>query len=305
MQDKSSLQEGALSRLPQTAEVVPVSAVAGSAMGEGMLAKHPLLFYFLIALGWSWTYVLLVQVYLRVPVTTWTQLPVLLGPTLAAFIMSYATEGKAGVQQLLKSYVQWCVGVGWYLFALVGIPLIYILGCVVLAAAISSYRSYQPVALSDWLNYPLLFALVTFVGGPFLEEPGWRGYALPRLQEKYGPLPATLLLGFLWAAWHYPQYLVPEWAAQNGGLNIASFSIFTLSVMTFSIILTWFYNVTKGSVLLAILLHSSINTFSVYAPKMFPAQAETQWNGLISFGATALLMLILTKGRLGYTRPED
>jgi uncharacterized protein len=60
---------------------------------------------------------------------------------------------------------------------------------------------------------------VILVGGPLLEEPGWRGFALPRLQEKFGPLAGTIVLGLLWAAWHYPHYLMADWAAQNGGFK--------------------------------------------------------------------------------------
>jgi membrane protease YdiL (CAAX protease family) len=145
-----------------------------------------------------------------------------------------------------------------------------------------------------------MFVLTLLLGGPLLEEQGWRGFALPQLQEKYGPLGGTLLLGILWAAWHYPQYLLPEWAAQNGGLNFASVTIFTLCVLVMNIILTWVFNHTRSSLLLVILLHSSLDTFQGEIARMFPAQARTEWNALIGFGIIALLIILLTRGRLGY-----
>jgi membrane protease YdiL (CAAX protease family) len=195
--------------------------------------------------------------------------------------------------------VLWRVPFAWYLFALLGIPAVYVLGTVFLPGAISSF---DPLTPEKWLSYVWLFPLVIVVGGPLLEEIGWRGFALPRLEAKYGPLIGTLVLGLLWAAWHYPQYLMPEWAAQNGGFNVKAVTIFTIAVVPIAILLTWVFNNTRGSLLLAILAHASINTFSVFIDQIFPAQAGSQVGGMIGFGVAALLIVVLTKGRLGYDR---
>jgi membrane protease YdiL (CAAX protease family) len=76
--------------------------------------------------------------------------------------------------------------------------------------------SFDPLTPAKWLSYLWLFPLVIVVGGPLFEEIGWRGFALPRLEQQWGPLGGTVILGLLWAAWHYPQYLMADWAAQNG-----------------------------------------------------------------------------------------
>jgi membrane protease YdiL (CAAX protease family) len=96
--------------------------------------------------------------------------------------------------------------------------------------------------------------------------------------------------------------MMPDWAAQNGGFTAKSVAVYTLSVIPLTVILTFVFNNTRGSLLLAILTHASINTFSVYVIQMFPAQAESQIFGIVGFGAAAVLVIVLTRGRLGYDR---
>jgi membrane protease YdiL (CAAX protease family) len=112
--------------------------------------------------------------------------------------------------------------------------------------------------------------LTLLTGGPLFEEPGWRGFALPRLQDRYGPLVGTLILGLLWAVWHLPFYFIPGWADLNGGLSLASLSVFGLSALAIAIILTWVFDHTRGSLLLAMLVHASLNTFRGYGNRLFP-----------------------------------
>jgi uncharacterized protein len=263
-----------------------------------LLRRFPLSFYFIIALAISWAVVATV-VGLGLRSNALTIVAITAGPALSALVMTFACEGGLGVLRLLKRLVLWRVPAIWYLFALVGIPAIYILGTAILPGAVPSF---DPLTARQWLSYLWLFVLVIFVGGPLLEEIGWRGFALPRLEAKFGPLAGTLVLGLLWAAWHYPQYLMPEWAAQNGGFNFEGVSIFTLAVLPIAIILSWVFNNTKGSLLLAILAHASINTFSAYIGPIFPAQAGSELGGLIGFGIAAVLIIVLTRGRLGYDR---
>lgn len=264
---------------------------------QGALRQRPLLFYFLIAFGFTWTYVLVVLVLLRVPLNLWTSIPTISGPTVAGFIMTAVTEGKSGIRRLLQRFVLWRVNIVWYLLVLVGIPIVFVLGTIILPGALASF---QALPLNSWLLYPVTFVLVVLVGGPLLEEPGWRGFALPRLERQWGPLGGSLILGILWATWHFPQYLLPVWAAQNGGLHLSSISVFTLAAIAFTMIITWVFNHTRGSLLIAILLHASIDTFDTYNVQLFPAQAGSQTGALIGFSITALVIVVLTRGRLGY-----
>jgi membrane protease YdiL (CAAX protease family) len=263
-----------------------------------LLSKFPLTSYFIIALVFSWAVVLIVLIgYL--PENFLAVVPITLGPTVAAVVMTTVTEGRDGIRRLLARFVLWKVDFVWYLFIFLGIPLVFILGTVFLPGAAASF---DHLSATTWLSYLWKFPLVLAVGGPLFEEPGWRGFALARLQAKWGPLAGTLILGFLWAAWHYPQYLMPGWAAQNGGFNVRAVAVFTLSVVLLTIVMSWVFNNTRGSLLIAILLHASINTFSIYIGPMFPAQATSQVNLFVGFGALALLIVLLTRGRLGYDR---
>jgi membrane protease YdiL (CAAX protease family) len=153
------------------------------------------------------------------------------------------------------------------------------------------------------LGYLFSFALVTVLGGPLLEEGGWRGFALPRMERLHGPLLASLILGVLWALWHLPEFLVSSWTASMGGGGILSIILFTLGAITFTIVITWVFNNTRASLLLAILVHSSIDTFGGTLAAIFPAKAVTSpFPYLISFGAVAVVLIVLTRGRLDYQR---
>jgi uncharacterized protein len=262
------------------------------------LARFPLTAFFIVAVLISWV-VVLVVVRLGLPATMWTIVAITLGPTVAAIVMTAVLEGAEGVRRLLGPLILWRVDPIWYAFVLLGVPLVFILGTVFLPGAASSF---DPLTPAKWSEYLWLFPLVILVGGPLFEETGWRGFALPRLERKFGPLISTIVLSLIWASWHYPQYMIPEWAAQNGGFNLRAVTVFTLAVLPMTVLLTWVFNNTRGSLLLAILPHASINTFSVYIVQLFPAQATSQINGFIGFGTAALLILILTRGRLSYDR---
>lgn len=120
----------------------------------------------------------------------------LLGPTLSGLIMTAVTEGRPGIGQLLRRIVRWRVGLRWYLFTLVGLPILMVLGTIIRPAALESLDiSTQPFTLA----YLKAFVSMIIIGGPLFEEPGWSGFAQPRLQRLYGPFVGGLLLGSLWA----------------------------------------------------------------------------------------------------------
>lgn len=129
------------------------------------------------------------------------------GPSLAAFVMTGVTEGKEGLRRFIERIVQWRVGIQWYLFVLIGIPVIMSLGTVVLPGIWQSFKPFEnPV--SGLLSYLVFYVYpALLIGGPLFEKPGWRGFALPRLQRRFGPMAASLMLGVLWAFWHAPIWL--------------------------------------------------------------------------------------------------
>src|SRR5215217_6181224 len=169
---------------------------------KGLLARHPLVFFFIIAYAGTWLlelpYVLSEDgsglLPYSSPLLTWVLMPasVFLGPTLAAFIMTGITEGRAGVRR----FVLWRVGFRWYVFAFVGIPVIAVLSVVVIPGVLGSFQGLGALAPLSVLG---VFVYVFFLGGALGEEPGWRGFALPRLQSLHGPLLGSLILGPLGA----------------------------------------------------------------------------------------------------------
>jgi membrane protease YdiL (CAAX protease family) len=223
-----------------------------------------------------------------------------LGPLFSAFLVTSITQGKDGLRVWRARLFRWGVGGRWYAFALVGIPALLVLGSLPLAR-IHSF----PVSL-------LLAYVVQLVGQTIFtgvaEEPGWRDFALPRLQSRYGPLPGTLILAAVWVGWHIPLFFT-DWASGFGGGSLRSFGIFALTGLVLSVIITWTFNHTNESLPVAMLVHVSYNTFqSVASPAIFPTlgNLETLTAPAIGGGVLAVLIVILTRGRLGYrTRPAQ
>jgi membrane protease YdiL (CAAX protease family) len=225
---------------------------------------------------------------------------ILAGPTLAGLIMTVSTEGREGIRRLLHRIVLWRVGLGWYLFALIGIPVVMALGTLILPGGLASFGS---LGLGYVLTYLALFPLIIVLGGPLFEEVGWRGYALPRLQPLHGPLVGTLILGLLWALWHLPQFLIPSWAEASGGRGFLAIVKFVLIAIAFAIVTTWVFNNTKGSVFLAILVHTSIDAFSIPMGELF-SPSEVANSLLLSFLVLVVVLVVLTRGRLGYQQSQ-
>jgi membrane protease YdiL (CAAX protease family) len=274
---------------------------------KNLLARYPLTSFFLMAFAFSWIvwspWVLSEDGVGLLPYQLsgltkglLSAAAILLGPTLSAFIMTGITEGREGIRRLLHRIVLWRVGLRWYLFALIGIPVVMALGTVILPGDLSSLLGLGPGYV---LTYLSTYVLVVILGGPLFEEPGWRGFALPRLQPLHGPLVGTLILGLLWGLWHLPEFLVPAWAESSGGSSLLAIVKFVLIAISFAIVTTWVFNNTKGSVFMAILVHASIDTFSIPVGGLGSPSAVGN-SILLSFGVLALVLVVLTRGRLGY-----
>jgi membrane protease YdiL (CAAX protease family) len=236
----------------------------------------------------------------------WVLLLTLVGPTLAAFLMTAVTEGRAGILHLLRRYVLWRAGISWYLVVLLGVPALMLITYLTLPGALSAF--HLP-GLSFWSTYLIGYLTTLVFLGPLGEEPGWRGFALPRLQQRSGPLVGSLLLGVLWSLWHLPLFLfVPGYHGAGTGFAgiLGPFVVFVIFIIALTYIFTWVFNNTRGSLLLAILLHASINTaYTFMLPKLFPSLPVTPLVGLstyIVFVVVALLVIAATQGRLSYQR---
>jgi len=276
------------------------------------MRQHPLFSFFFMAYAFSW--ITLIPYIL----SQWNVLPNIpffqiffvlnpfVGPTLSAYIMNRITEGKAGLLNMRKRLRLLKVGWHWYAFILLGIPVMMLLGIIILPGALASFLGLPSSFL---ITYIIYFIAIFFGGGPLGEEIGWRGFALPRMQTRYGALRATILLGILWTFWHLPHFLT---TSQRGGPGFSSsifyinLPIFFLLVMSITVIMTWVFNHTKGSIFIAILLHASINTFGmVVSLYSAPIVTSTDLPIAIGLGALAIAILIFTRGKLGYQTDTD
>jgi uncharacterized protein len=181
---------------------------------------------------------------------------------LPAFVLSIALYSSPEVRHQLSTLVKPKGDLGYYLLAVVLFPLLWGLGIFITRALGMEVRPLRyPSAGIGLVGMILRDLCYTLFYTGFSEEPGWRGYALPRLQARWSPLSASLILGVLWAVWHAP--------ARLGGFEAKS-AVDTIVewvfVILISIILTWLYNRTQQSLLSTVLLHSAMNVTSHVLP---------------------------------------
>lgn len=291
------------------------SKTASRSLGQ-LLREHPLFSFFFLSYAFSWI------ISLPYVLSIWGVMPgnymlglifkQWVGPALAGIVMTLLIEGKAGLRTFRRRWWQWRAGWQWYLFILLGVPGLILLGIVIQPGALAHFEGLPPHLL---MNYLVYFVIVFFgVGLP--EEIGWRGFALPRMQPRYGPLRATLLLGVLWAGWHLLFFLMPDHGGGPGtdpAALLKNFSIFFVMVMAMSIVFTWVFNHTRGSVFIASLVHTAIDVPQlVWVPLFLQVGTSNSTSGetgldlalLVTFGVLALLIVLLTRGRLGYQPGE-
>jgi membrane protease YdiL (CAAX protease family) len=179
---------------------------------------------------------------------------------LPAFVVSSFFSPIPGIKNLLATYIRPRGASGYYLLALVLFPIIWLLGTIVSRALGMETQVSNYLTLDiEFVVTIIFFFLMNFIHGGLSEEPGWRGFALPRLQVKFSPLVASLILGVFWAVWHAP--------ARFGGVAAMSLEdtlINFMIIVLVTVIFTWFYNKTKGSILAPALVHASMNTTGAF-----------------------------------------
>lgn len=193
---------------------------------------------------------------------------VLLGvfaPSLVALSLTARAEGAAGVRALLRRVVQWRVAARWYLFAVTYVALIKLFVALVHRLAAGRWPRF---GTEPW--YVVLAAIAFSTPFQAGEEVGWRGYALPKLAQRFGLALASIRLGLLWAFWHLPQFFIPE--ADTYG---QSFIVFVLQVTALSVAIAWLFVRSHGSVLLTMLMHSAVNNSKDIVPSATPGASNT------------------------------
>lgn len=265
------------------------------------ITEHRLASFLLVTYAFTWT----VQgaISLAGLEASWTQSILIgfgaFGPPVGAAVVVWASGGslRAWIGQLFK----WRIGARWWALA-VGVPLVLL--------AIGSALFIVAGGPVDFGSFPFpgiyLFAMAWgIVWGGGQEELGWRGFMLPVLQERYSALVSSVFVGIAWAGWHLPLFLNAN--TTHGGWPLSQQVIWLVTILAGSILWTWMYNGTGGSVLAVAVFHAGINAMGIFHPAdmaaLFPGGVPDPWlnllaevTGAIPLVALAVLIVVLRGG---------
>ena len=255
-------------------------------------AGHPdaLFAFFLLAFAWSWSCWLLSPLLKAGTPMVATALGLIggFGPSLAAVAVVTHQGGWVGLGRWLKRCLRWRVGWRW-----IALAFFFPAACMALAGSVhmalggtlpdSPASGHVALAAAN-------FILVFLVGGPLGEEFGWRGYAVPVMQRRWGWRVSSLVLGSVWALWHLPLFYSADTAQSHLPMGW-----YALSVIASSILFSWLYNRTEGSVLPVLMLHTAVNAWTLVIPVMVMPDGSNLrpfklMVGILVF--TALLLLL-------------
>jgi membrane protease YdiL (CAAX protease family) len=236
---------------------------------SSLISRYPLTSFVAINYAISWTflypaYQLLLHSHGGFPPLALIGLIGAYGPSIAAVIVVAALQGRAGVGELFRKFLQWRVAARWYVFALL-VPIgIYL-------AAVLLQRPGHADIRQGLMGIPLAI-IVALPFGPLAEELGWRGFFLPELLRRYSPLKSTLIVGSVWSAWHLASFSFPG-AAIPSYLHVNAYSVFLFfcDITTLSFIFTFVFRRTGGSVLLAVLVHLAFDARDNMINAFFPS----------------------------------
>jgi uncharacterized protein len=267
----------------QTAEVNGNSATAPTSGFRAFVRRRELVIFFVLSYLIAWS---------TLPIGTF----IAFSPLVSAIVVVLIAEGLPGLARLGRRVIRWRVNWIWYAAA-IGLPLlVHAVGTglnMAAGAPAPLLGQFQP-----WYTLFLVFGLgmVNPLEGPLGEEPGWRGFALPRLQSKWSPLASTALLGLLITGWHLPLVFMPQF-------DLSLPDVATTVAVTFWY--SWLFNRTGGSVLLTLIAH--VTEGSVNFQGLWPAGPDadrTTWTWLITWALLVVALLIFDR-KSWRTAPES
>ena len=270
--------------VPQPSQFRPTAARAADDLGVGReaasgLGRHPLLCFSVLTLVLSW-----------LPLIPYAlgafPAPVLAcGPFLAAIITAGVVGGRRGLRTYFRRLIRWRVGVVWYVVAflapVVGWAIVAYVN-VLLGAAPPSLA--QLAGWSSIVTATLIFLVNPFTGA--WEEPGWRGYALPLLMRRQSALVASAVLGVMWTFWHVPLFLTGLIPWPDGAV-----------VFPLTFVFTAIYLRTGGSVLIAFVLHASINGAGAFFVGLFTGDDRVRMYWIMAALCTVFAIVIIVVSR--------
>ncbi|MCX7975627.1 MAG: CPBP family intramembrane metalloprotease [Bellilinea sp.] len=180
--------------------------------------------------------------------------PAAFGPLVAALLVTFGEQGGKGVLAFLKRAFVLRFPKIWLVISVL-LPMVIFGGAVWLSILVGA-RSPDLSVLSNPPFALIGFFVILLTSGPLQEEFGWRGYALPRLQTRFSPLVSGVILGFCWWIWHLPAVFIPSRFMAN---NPIVFTALGIVIILTSLLFTWVFNHTNGSLLTALLFHTAMN----------------------------------------------
>ncbi|WP_265110011.1 CPBP family intramembrane glutamic endopeptidase [Halosolutus halophilus] len=250
---------------------------------------HPVAAFFMGAYAYTWI-VSAPAAFMEESWTPWILIYVgSFGPPVSAAVVTWlrGDDVRAWAHQI----VRWRVGWPWWVAAF-GLPVAIVAVTTVVLVVIGG-----PVDLDQPLQSPVLIAIVFLFGltvsGGLNEEPGWRGFAQPYLNDRYSALTASLIIGVVWAGWHLPYFFIP--ITPQSGFTLANQIGWFFGIVLLSIILAWSYNNT-GSVLIAMVLHAMVNTADILlplAPDLLVVDGVVDETAIATVTATQVMVQLL------------
>ena len=247
---------------------------------RAVVRSHPLTSFllFTVVLSW-WPWPLYATGHFPLPIASF-------GPFLAALLVLGLTEGRPGIRVLVSSMLHWRVRGRWWL-AVIAVPVVITLAALTVNLLLGAQQP-SVSQLRAWTGLPLTFAAVLLVpgfGGTW-EEPGWRGYALPRLLHRWGWKTSSLMLGAVGAAWHLPLILSDQISWWDLLLVVAS-----------NVVLARLFLASGQSVLLMMVLHATNNTVSGNFVSRFFTGADASHQAAITALVWAAVAAALLAGK--------
>lgn len=265
---------------------------AATAPTAAPLSRVLLYFALAFAISWAWVIPLAATGHTVAQGRGWpTHLPSLIGPMVAALLLTAWDAGAAGLRDLLARMVRWRIGWGWWLAALS--PLLVFLGLLlVLTVAGTQLPAGKDFAdfsgISSGLGVLVVWGLVLLVNG-FGEETGWRGYALAHLQRRWSPVTAAVVVAAGWAVWHIPQFFLLQ---SYQDFSTPMIPVFLVGLAAGSVVLTWLYNRSGSSILAVAVWHGLYNTTGATgaASMMSGLLQVVMWTYVVVLAAVLLVL---------------
>jgi membrane protease YdiL (CAAX protease family) len=184
-----------------------------------------------------------------------------LGPMVMGIAFTYLTRNRDGRRDYWKRIIDFKrIPARWYLVIFLFVPILNGLAALLDVLIGGTGATWGETALNALTNPASIILSILFATlFPFIEELGWRGYVLDRLQEKNGALVSSLILGVVWSLWHLPTFFVRDSYQSSLGIGTPAFWWFFAGIIPLTFVFTWIYNNTGRSTLAVILFHAMVN----------------------------------------------